>query len=235
MAGFSYTINELNVRTSAFAGTGNSGADARRAAPLRSVRVACAVRRRLQQGLSIIEILVTLAIIGMLMALAGPSAGVWIRHAAAQRRRPVVSGLSRPSRGAQAQQAVMTPLTTPFDGDICLYDYVTDACSTAPGAILFSKSKNEASYNARVATEINAAPNTATALTAGTGVPATFTFDPFGRQAATAANNFTRIDIRNTTLSAANERRLVILINAAGQIRMCDPKLSKATNPQGCV
>lgn len=195
--------------------------------------------RRLQQGLSIIEILVTLVIIGMLMALAGPSAGVWIQNTQLRNAADsVVSGLQQAKLEAlKRNKLVMFRVTDPgsTEWDICLYDYVLDACSTAPGATLFSKSKNEASYNARVATEINAAPNTAVGLTAGSGVPGTFTFDPFGRQAATATNNFTRIDIRNTTLSAADERRLVILINAAGQIRMCDPKLSKAVNPQGCV
>jgi type IV fimbrial biogenesis protein FimT len=195
--------------------------------------------RRLQQGLSIIEILVTLAIIGMLMALAGPSAGVWIQNTQLRNAaESVVSGLQQAKLEAlKRNKLVMFRLTDPgsTEWDICLYDFAADACSTAPGAILFSKSKNEASYNARVAAEVNATPNPLVALAAGSGIPATFTFDPFGRQAATAANNFTHVDIRNTTLSANDERRLVILINAAGQIRMCDPKLSKATNPQGCV
>jgi type IV fimbrial biogenesis protein FimT len=194
--------------------------------------------RRFQQGLSIIEILVTLAIIGMLMALAGPSAGVWIQNTQLRNAADsVVSGLQQAKLEAlKRNKLVMFRLTDPgsTEWDICLYDYATDACSAAAGAILFSKSKNEASYNARVGATTGV-PNPLVPLAAGSGIPATFTFDPFGRQAATAANNLTGIDIRNTTLSAANERRLVILINSAGQIRMCDPKLSKAVNPQGCV
>jgi hypothetical protein len=43
-----------------------------------------------------------------------------------------------------------------------------------------------------------------------------------------------RIDVRNTKLPASEERRLSILINVGGQIRLCDPKLVRATNPQGC-
>ena len=199
--------------------------------------------RRLQQGLSIIEILVTLAIIGMLMALAGPSAGVWIQNTQLRNAaESVVSGLQQAKLEAlKRNKLVMFRLTDPgsTEWDICLYDFTTDACSTAPGAVLFSKSKNEASYNARVGALINTVPAPLVPIAVGTGIssgnPATFTFDPFGRQAATAANNITQIDVRNTTLSLANERRLVILVNAAGQIRMCDPKLSKATNPQGCV
>lgn len=193
----------------------------------------------MQQGLSIIEIMVTLAIIGMLMALAGPSAGVWIQNTQLRNAADsVVSGLQQAKLEAlKRNKLVMFRLTDPgsTEWDICLYDYVTDACSTAAGAILFSKSKNEASYNARVGALVNTAAAPLTPIAGGAGIPATFTFDPFGRQAPTAANNITQIDIRNTTLSAANERRLVILINTAGQIRMCDPKLSKATNPQGCV
>jgi hypothetical protein len=60
-------------------------------------------------------------------------------------------------------------------------------------------------------------------------------FDPFGRLAATAPNNFVRVDVRNPIMDPNFERRLVILIAVGGQIRMCDPLLPKATNPQGCV
>ena len=197
------------------------------------------VRRLHQQGLSIIEILVTLVIIGMLMALAGPSAGVWIQNTQLRNAADsVVNGLQQAKLEAlKRNKLVMFRLTDPASTawDICLYDYAADACSTAAGATLFSKSAVEGSVNARVAAETGAAPNPLVALAYGSGVPATFTFDPFGRQAPTAANNLTRIDVRNAQLSTNDERRLVILINAAGQIRMCDPKLSKASNPQGCV
>jgi type IV fimbrial biogenesis protein FimT len=195
------------------------------------------IRRRHQQGMSIVEILVALAIIGLLMGFLGPSAGVWIQNTQLRNAGDaVLTGIQQAKLEAlKRNRLIMFKLTDANSTawDICIYDYVTDACSAAADAIIASKSASEASGNARVGAEV-APTSYATALAPGAGIPATFTFDPFGRQAATAANNLTRIDVRNPTMSAADERRLVILVNAAGQIRMCDPKLNKATNPQGC-
>jgi type IV fimbrial biogenesis protein FimT len=41
--------------------------------------------------------------------------------------------------------------------------------------------------------------------------------------------------VRNTSVDPAEERRLVILIAPGGQVRLCDPRLALANNPQGCV
>jgi type IV fimbrial biogenesis protein FimT len=191
--------------------------------------------------MSIVEILISLAIIGMLMALVGPSAGVWLQNTQLRNAADAINtGLQQAKLEAlKRNKLVMFRLTDSLlfstAWDICLYDPLTDACSAAAGSTLASKNAVEASYNATVATEKTAVPNPLVALATGAGLPGTFTFDSFGRAAPTAPNNFTRVDVRNTRLAAADERRLVILVNSAGQIRMCDPKLNKATNPQGCV
>jgi type IV fimbrial biogenesis protein FimT len=194
--------------------------------------------RRPQQGMTIVEILITLAIIGMIMALAGPSAGVWIQNLQLRNAADgVVSGLQQAKLEALKRNTlVMFQLTDPASTawNICIYDPLTDTCKAAT-ASLASRSPSEGSPNARLASEVNPAPDPLTALAPGAGIPGTMTFDSFGRQAPTASANFTRVDVRNPTLSTANERRLVILVNSAGQIRMCDPKLVKANNPQGCV
>ena len=195
------------------------------------------IGRRSQEGITIIEILISLAIIGIILAFAGPSAGVWIQNTQLRNAADAVLGgvqqakLEALKRNKLVMFKLTDPLTTAYD--ICLYDYVSDNCLAGAANIIASKSSADVSGDARVSAEV--VPTSYTAPIAyGAGVPATFTFDPFGRQAATANNNLTRIDIRNPKLSAANERRLLILINSAGQIRMCDPKLPKATNPQGC-
>jgi type IV fimbrial biogenesis protein FimT len=115
---------------------------------------------------------------------------------------------------------------------VCLYDVINNVCSAA--ADLHNKSASEGSPNAKAGSELVLSA-TGTALAAGAGLPATVAFDPFGRMAATAPSNFVRVDVRNTTLAAADERRLVILVSVGGQVRMCDPKLPLATNPQGCA
>jgi type IV fimbrial biogenesis protein FimT len=194
--------------------------------------------RRPQQGMTVVEILITLAIIGMIMALAGPSAGVWIQNLQLRNAADgVVAGLQQAKLEALKRNTlVMFQLTDAASTawNICIYDPLTDTCKAAIPS-LASRSASEGSLNARVASEVNPTPDPLTALAPGVGVPGTMTFDSFGRQAPTATANFTRVDIRNPTLTTADERRLVILVNSAGQIRMCDPKLVKAKNPQGCV
>lgn len=189
--------------------------------------------------MSIIEILVVFAIIGIVMAFVGPSAGVWIQNSQLRNAADsVLSGVQQARLEAIKRNKLVMFRLTDADStawEICLYDPLTDTCSTAPDTTLASKSASEGSQNARLATETTVPPVPTTALSAGVGMPATVTFDSFGRQATTAASNFTRVDVRNPIMPAADERRLTILVSAGGQIRMCDPKLSLATNPQGCV
>jgi type IV fimbrial biogenesis protein FimT len=188
--------------------------------------------------MSIIEIVVTLAILGILMALVAPSAGVWIQNTQLRNAaESVLTGMQTARLEAlKRNRPVSFRLTDAASTawEICIYDPVADACSAAPDAVLSSKSASEASFNALLGAD-TALSDTTVAIAGGTGVPGSTTFDPFGRLASTAPNNVMRVDVRNPTMAAADERRLVILVNLGGQIRMCDPKLVFATNPQGCV
>jgi type IV fimbrial biogenesis protein FimT len=190
-----------------------------------------------QRGFSIIEIMVTVSIIGILMALAAPSAANWIQNT--QLRNSADSVL----RGIQMArlEALKRNMVIGFELQdanstawrVCIYDTVNNQCSTTQPDI-HAKSASEGSPNARLATEIAPTPLTS-ALSPGDGMPAIVAFDAFGRFAPTAPNNFTRVDVRNPTMDPNFERRLVIVLAVGGQVRMCDPLLPKATNPQGCV
>ncbi len=194
------------------------------------------IRRSRQLGISIIEVMIGVSIIGILLALAAPTATVWIqntqvRTAAEAILRGVqqarIEALKRNTNvGFQLTDASSTAWR------ICLYDPINNICYAAQPD-LYTKAASEGSQNATVGTQ-TVLTSTTTALGSGVGMPATAVFDSFGRLASTAPNNIVRVDVRNTTLAAASERRLVILITVGGQVRMCDPKLPLATNPQGC-
>lgn len=197
--------------------------------------------------MSIIEIVVVFAIIGIVMAFVGPSAGAWIQNTQLRNAADSVLGGVQQARleAIKRNRSVMFRLTNTnipgatFAGstawDICIYDPMADACSAAADATLASKSASEGGENARLAADIVVGSNPAVPMALGANLPGTVTFDSFGRVSTSAANNLTRIDVRNPSMSAADERILVILIGTGGQVRMCDPKLDKTVNPQGCV
>lgn len=59
-----------------------------------------------------------------------------------------------------------------------------------------------------------------------------YQFNSFGRLVAPGAAP--TLVVTDPTLSASQARPLNIVITTGGGIRMCDPHLSLATNPQGC-
>lgn len=194
-----------------------------------------------------VEISVALAILGLLIVMVGPSAGNWIQNTKLRNAADsVLAGLqSARLEALKRNKPVSFQLTDDRSTawQVCLYDPVADACSAAAGSVIASKSAVEASDNAVVSAQTIANPDPTIALPVtpasgptpaiGSGVPASVTFDSFGRINTSAANNLTMIDVRNPRSEI--ERRLVILVTIGGQIRMCDPLLNKATNPQGCV
>lgn len=190
-----------------------------------------------QRGFSIIEIMVTVSIIGILMALAAPSAANWIQNTQLRNSADsVLRGIQMARLEALKRNMVIgfelqDPNTTAWR--VCIYDVIGNQCSTTQPNI-HAKSASEGSPNARLATETVLSAVTAP-LAPGVGMPAIVAFDAFGRFAATAPNNIVRVDVRNPAMDPNFERRLVILLTVGGQVRMCDPLLPKATNPQGCV
>lgn len=192
-----------------------------------------------QRGISLIEVIVALAILGIVMALVAPSAGTWIANTRLRNAADsVLNGVQSARLEALKRNRLVSFRLSDADStawEVCLYDQATDACSADPGAILASKSAVEASEDARVGID-TAMSDAVAALAPGAGVPAMATFDSFGRLATTGGTpNIQRVDVRNPKLGAADERRLVIYISLGGQIRMCDPKLVQANNPQGCA
>lgn len=189
------------------------------------------------RGFTLVEIFISLAIVAMLMMLVAPSMGTWIQNT---RLRSAAEAVSRGLQTARVE-AMKRNTTVAFNltdtnstaFTVCLYDAVNNVCQAGATNILMQRDATEDDSTAKVGTD-TVLSDPVTPIAAGTNVPSSSAFDPLGRLAVTAPNNVMRIDVRNPKLSTANERRLVIFINTSGQIRVCDPQLSKAVNPQGC-
>jgi type IV fimbrial biogenesis protein FimT len=191
-----------------------------------------------QEGFTIIELMIAIAIVAMLMLFAAPSAATWIQNTRLRSAaESVVTCLTKARLEAINRNTTVSCQMTDANTsawNVCLYDAVNNTCFTASGSVLAQRDASEDNGITSLALDTSLSAS-ASALGQGLHMPGSTTFDSFGRLASTAPSNAMRVDIRNLKLAAADERRMVIYINLGGQIHMCDPKLSYPTNPQGCA
>jgi type IV fimbrial biogenesis protein FimT len=191
--------------------------------------------RARQGGMTLVEIMVSVAIVAMVLALAGPSARTWIQNTQIRSGAESILGGIKQARF----EAIKRNTTVAFEltdanstaWHVCIYDILNAECDTTKTDLATGAA--EGSQAARVGVE-TAFSSYATPLDAGSNVPSLVAFDSFGRVSPSSPTNIARLEVRNPNLDTADERRLDVSIGITGQIVMCDPQLSKATNPQGC-
>jgi len=195
---------------------------------------------RKQRGVTLIELMVAISVLGILLALAVPSFSRMIQDA--QNRtaaESLLNGLQLARAEALRRNTPVRFTLTDQDGKVAWKVGCVNAniCS----ATLQERTPDEGGGNARVGVNTAALPNPLTAATfttvlaAGAGLddPAFVTFDSFGRVPAAAGTEIRRIDITNAKSTIA--RRYVVTIGAGGQVRMCDPDTRLGGTPQGCT
>ncbi len=189
-----------------------------------------------QRGVSLIEVLIAVAIVGILLGLAAPSAMSWIQNLQVRNAADAVLNGIKTARieALRRNTSVAFELTDPASTawHVCLFDTVNATCQAGQPDIA-ARAASEGSANARVGIETDLT-DPAVGLSAGSNVPSLVAFDPLGRISASSPLNIARVDVRNPTMTPSEERRLSVIVSAAGQAYMCDPALVKATNPQGC-
>lgn len=205
------------------------------ASPVLSFRAGSRRIHRAARGFSLIEMLIAIAMLGILLTVGLPSYANWLQNAHVRTAAESIrDGLQLARAEAVRRNApVRFQLTS---GGVGLSDWNVAASSDAGTTftvLIQSRSGAEGSTNARVGVSAAAQPSPAysTALTAGAGLPASVVFNQFGQSNA----GITRVDVTNAAVSAENMRRLVLLVSVGGRIRMCDPRLVLANNPQGCA
>ncbi len=210
--------------------------------------------RNFQRGFTIIEILISLAVLGVLLALGVPGLVEWLQNqqirAASE---ATVNGL-QVARGEAVRRN--TPVRFQFVSDLsstCVLssdspttpgsvswivsladptgacDAVTDSGQSPPpaGRILQKRTGAEGSPNAR-ATSVFVPP------AAPMQAASTVTFAALGNVIANADGtpSINRIDVTNVNVTGAM-RPLRIIITSGGSTRMCDPSLAPP-EPRGC-
>lgn len=200
-----------------------------------------------QKGFSLVELMIGLVILAILISAGLPVFSLWMQNtqnrAAAE---SILNGLQMARTEAVRHNAnVRFNFTTAnsiawsVGCVIPVGDLNADGEEDCP-AVIQSRSGGEGTGNARAGISTAAIPTPALAgnfnpaLASGTGLPAGVTFTFLGRvPTVNIGADITRIDITNAASSAA--RRMVITIGTGGTIRMCDPALLLANNPQGCA
>ena len=211
-----------------------------------------------QRGFTIIEVMITLVVIGVLLALGVPGFVEWLqnqqiraaaeatlnglqvaRGEAVRRNTPVrfqiVSDLS--SSCILASDSVGAPVSVTWVVSLAdptvACDAVTDAgqSPSPPGRILQRRTSAEGSPNAVATSVFVPSPPAAPAPQAAS----TVTFAALGNVVANADGtpSINRFDLTNPNVSPSAMRALRLIVNSGGSTRMCDPALAPP-EPRGC-
>jgi type IV fimbrial biogenesis protein FimT len=201
--------------------------------------------RILQRGVTLIELAVVLAVVAILFATAAPSFSAWIHNV---QIRTATESLQNGLQLARAEairrnRSVMFWLTstaTPVAADWlvgCSSPAGTGSTPEQPGdcpGTLTSAAPTAGNY---IQWQAAAAQQTALPQIAVTPAAATnVTFNSLGMVTTNADGSaaITQIDVTDPSIPTASARPLRVTISG-GQIRMCDPNLSLATDPRGCT
>lgn len=197
---------------------------------------------RAQRGFSIIELVIVMLVFAILVRAAAPAYATWMANTRIRTAADSIYGalqLARQEairRNARVQFA-LTDAGGSSSWQVCPVGPGTLACDPAQ-PIVQARDGGELAGNTQVGASTNPATTApgafGAALAAASGVPASVIFDALGRPVVAAGQaNIARIDVRDVGMSAADERRLVIVVSAAGSPRLCDPKATAGT-PRAC-
>lgn len=169
-------------------------------------------------GFSLIEMAVTLTIIGVVITLALPAFGEWLRNLQIRTAGEAIQNGLQIARAESVRRnaAVEFVLGAGSSWTVRLANV---------GTVVQSRSSGEGSSNVVLAVQ-----------PAGAAI---VTFDGLGRRVALNADGsaaLTRIDVDlpASILPAEKTRDLRIEVGIGGQIRMCDPNVTDATDSRKC-
>lgn len=177
------------------------------------------IPRHRQSGISLAEVMIAVAIIGVLMALGMPAFQNWIQNTQIRTAsEAIMNGLQTARNEAIRRNA---SVQFKLDGGASTR-WRVNLFTDPDGTPLQSRAAEEGSANA--------------SITVQPGGADTVTFSALGRVVpnADASPSITQVDIDNLLIPVVADRRnLRIIVPAGGALRMCDPKVA-AGDPRAC-
>jgi len=190
-----------------------------------------------RRGFTLVELMVTLTLAGVLLGLAMPSFGTWTRNAQV---RTVSDSLQNGLRQAQAEAVRRNRQVVFFLTDSAVCSSAT--VSNTNGAFWAIRTVPLLTGETTVAVQCGVTSDVAAGVTV-TG-PQALCFNSGGRQVANAATGVTSgtctLDASGTSsynmAATGANRALRVTVSLGGQVRMCDPaRTLSSSNPDGCA
>ena len=192
-----------------------------------------------QRGFSLVELVITLAVLALILAVAAPTVGSWMGNARIRNVADTLQNGLQIARGeaVRRNQNMSFWLVSLNDPGVLSNDCTLSGssgswvvsvnspighCADPPSTIsspmlVTARAIGDAGGNVTVA----AVKSDNTAAT-------TVTFDGFGR--VTNTDSIRQIDVTGTPTSV----NLRLVVSSAGLVRMCDPRVTASTDPRKC-
>lgn len=170
-----------------------------------------------QKGVSLIELIIGIAILGILLTAALPGYRVWIQNTQIRNAADSVLNGMQLARSEAVRRNTNVQL---------VFGTGSSWTVSVPGTAeqIQTRTSGEGSANVTV----TKTPAAAT----------TITFNSLGRVVANAdaSASITQVDldVPISILPASESRELRIVASAGGNVRMCDPNVADATDPRKC-
>jgi type IV fimbrial biogenesis protein FimT len=193
-------------------------------------------------GFTLVELLIAVAMLALLLSLAGPSFSTWIRNAQV---RTVAETLQNGIRLAQAEAMARNRQTVLYLTNDAPGLAATPAAGGANWVLRWIPLPGDTVTATAPANEPFVQGGAVGDVAAGVSIagPTALCFNPLGRRVANAATGVTgvqcAVDAANPMASfnltgSTGSRALRVTVALGGQVRLCDPARALADHPDGC-